>query len=61
VRRWPAPTLVNAYYTGDVYAALPGGCGYVPYGGGAYYNCGGTWFTAAYGANGVYYRVVPAP
>ena len=23
------------------------------------YGCGGTFFKAAYGANGVYYRVVP--
>ena len=25
------------------------------------YNCGGTWFLPAYGANGVYYSVVPPP
>jgi hypothetical protein len=27
----------------------------------ARYECNGQWFTAAYGANGVYYRAVPAP
>jgi hypothetical protein len=27
----------------------------------AYYLCGNTWFSAAYGANGVYYTVVPTP
>ena len=29
--------------------------------GGTYYLCGNTWFKPSYGANGVYYRVVPAP
>jgi len=24
-------------------------------------KCGNTWFSAAYGANGVYYTVVPTP
>jgi hypothetical protein len=50
-----------AYAPGDVYAALPAGCAYSSYYGTAYYNCGGTWFSPAYGANGVYYRVVPMP
>ena len=26
-----------------------------------YYQCGTTWFQPSYGANGVYYRVVPTP
>ncbi len=30
-------------------------------GGTTYYLAGNTWFQPAYGANGVYYRVVPAP
>jgi hypothetical protein len=51
----------SAYAPGDVYAALPYGCGYAPYAGMAYYNCGGTWFVPGYGANGLYYRVVPPP
>jgi hypothetical protein len=29
--------------------------------GATYYVCGNTWFSPAYGANGVYYRVVPTP
>jgi hypothetical protein len=53
---YPAP-----YVMGDVYAALPAGCAYTPYNGAAYYNCGGTWFSPYYGANGMYYRVVPVP
>jgi hypothetical protein len=40
---------------------LPAGCVYSSYSGRAYYGCGGTWFSPAYGANGVYYRVVPPP
>ena len=26
-----------------------------------YYLCGNPWFLPSYGANGVYYRAVPAP
>jgi len=29
--------------------------------GATYYLCGATWFSPAFGANGVYYRVVPPP
>jgi hypothetical protein len=29
--------------------------------GSTYYLYGNTWFKPSYGANGVYYRVVPAP
>ena len=41
------------------YASLPAGCIYriLPH----EYECAGTWFAPAYGANGVYYRVVPPP
>ena len=49
------------YAHGDVYSALPAGCLTRPYGGIGYYNCGGWWFSPAYGANGIYYRIVPAP
>ncbi|HEX2943264.1 MAG TPA: hypothetical protein VHO91_19585, partial [Rhodopila sp.] len=41
------------------YAALPAGCIYRPVF--ARYECSGTWLAPAYGANGVYYRVVAAP
>ena len=46
---------------GATYGYLPAGCAYSPFGGAAYYNCGGYWVRPAYGANGVYYTVVPAP
>jgi hypothetical protein len=46
---------------GAVYATLPAGCISPKVSGGTYYLCGNTWFQPAYGANGVYYRVVPAP
>ena len=50
----------HPYAYGDVYAALPAGCGYTAYAGQAYYNCGTVWFRPSCGANGVYYRVVPS-
>ncbi|MFM0055949.1 hypothetical protein [Paraburkholderia phytofirmans] len=46
---------------GAVYAVLPAGCVAPNVHGTTYYLCGNTWFAPAYGANGVYYRVVPAP
>ena len=49
------------YAAGSVYAALPAGCIYTPIGGVTYYQCNGTWFSPAYGANGTYYNVVAAP
>jgi len=44
---------------GAIYPALPPGCLFRPALG--VYECSGTWFKPAYGAGGVYYRVVPAP
>jgi hypothetical protein len=41
------------------YAALPAGCIYRPLP--RAYDCGGMWLSPAYGANGVYYQVVPRP
>ena len=41
------------------YPTLPAGCIYRPLL--AVYGRGGTFLKAAYGANGVYYRVVPGP
>jgi hypothetical protein len=49
------------YQMGVVYAALPAGCAMPTVRGMTYYLCGNTWFSPAYGANGVHYRVVPAP
>ena len=46
---------------GGVYATLPPNCQYQAVSGGNYYQCGGMWLTAAYGANGLYYKEVPAP
>ena len=49
------------YATGAIYPALPTGCASPTVQGITYYLCGNTWFLPSYGANGVYYRVVPAP
>jgi hypothetical protein len=43
------------------YAALPSGCTSPNVGGATYFLCSNTWFLPSYGANGVYYRVVPTP
>ena len=52
-----APT----YPINSIYATLPRGCGDVQAHGKTYYVCGSAWFQPSFGANGVYYRVVPAP
>ena len=49
------------YAMGVSYAALPAGCITPNVQGQTYYLCGNTWFQPSYGANGVFYRVVPAP
>jgi hypothetical protein len=49
----------GGYAMGAIYPTLPAGCMYRPVL--SVYECGGTWLQAAYGANGVYYRVVPGP
>ena len=49
------------YSIGQLVGALPAGCITPTVQGTTYYLCGNTWFSAAYGANGVYYRVVTAP
>ena len=46
---------------GAIYATLPTGCVVSTTYGTTYYHCGPTWFQPSYGANGVYYRVVPTP
>lgn len=51
----------SAYAMNSIYAALPAGCTYTPVAGATYYLCNGAWFSPSYRANGVYYRVVPAP
>ncbi len=51
----------TSYAMGAIYPAPPAGCATPNVGGTTYYLCGKTWFQPAYGANGVYYRVVPTP
>ena len=50
-----------SYSMGEIVATAPTGCATPAIGGMTYYLCGNTWLQPAYGANGVYYRVVPAP
>ncbi len=54
-------TTAATYSIGQLVGALPAGCITPNVQGTTYYLCGNTWFSAAYGANGVYYRVVPGP
>jgi hypothetical protein len=54
-------TTTTTYVVGNIYPTLPGGCSQPTVQGTTYYLCGNTWFKPSYGANGVYYQVVPAP
>jgi hypothetical protein len=56
-----APGSGRPYPIGAKYATLPAGCAYHPVGGMAYYTCNGSWLSPAYGANGIYYRVMAMP
>lgn len=56
-----AAAATTAYVMGARYATLPSGCVNPTVQGVTYYLCGNTWFQPSYGANGVYYIVVPAP
>ena len=51
----------GTYAMGVNYAAVPAGSMTINKNGATYYLSGNTWFQPAYGANGVYYRVVSAP
>jgi len=51
----------SAYVMGNNYAVLPSGCSSPEVGGATFFLCGNTWFQPSYGANGIYYKVVPAP
>jgi hypothetical protein len=51
----------SPYGMGANVASLPPGSMAVNKSGGTYYLNGNTWFKPSYGANGVYYTVVPAP
>ena len=62
VQAGAASAAIAANPPGTLYGTLPAGCTYKPIGSQAYYSCtDGLWFMPAYGANGVYYRVVTAP
>jgi hypothetical protein len=52
---------VLTYPVGTTLATLPPGCANPTVGGTSYYLCGSTWFKAAYGSSGFYYKAVPAP
>jgi hypothetical protein len=56
-----ASATYGSYIMNDVYSTLPAGCNLDPRNGVSYYACGPTWFKPGYGANGVFYRVVPYP
>jgi len=49
------------YVMGAIYPTIPSGCATPHVQGTTYYLCGDTWFQPSYGANGVYYKVVPTP
>jgi len=51
----PAPVM------GNNYASLPAGAMKINKNGQTYYLSGNTWFQPSYGANGVFYTVVPMP
>jgi hypothetical protein len=58
---YAAGSTATAYQMNAIYATLPAGATPATVGGTTYYVSGSTWFQPSYGANGVYYRVVPAP
>jgi hypothetical protein len=56
-----ATTAPATYVIGAIFPTLPTGAISINKGGTTYYLSGNTWFQPSYGANGVYYRVVPTP
>jgi hypothetical protein len=56
-----ATAASTAYALGAIYPTLPTGATLQTVAGVTYYQYNGVWFSPSYGANGVYYRVVPAP
>jgi hypothetical protein len=54
-------TVQTTYAMGAIYATVPPGSMSINKNGTTYYLSGNTWFQPSYGANGVYYRVVPTP
>jgi hypothetical protein len=51
----------GTWVMGMNYATLPAGSMSINKNGNTYYLNGNTWFQPSYGANGVFYTVVPAP
>jgi hypothetical protein len=49
------------YEMGAIYAVLPAGCISPVIEGASYFLCSNTWFSPAFGANGVFYRVISPP
>jgi hypothetical protein len=49
------------YTIGEIVPHIPTGCATPVVNGITYYLCGNMWFSASYGANGVYYRVSTTP
>jgi hypothetical protein len=58
---YAAGATTTAYAMGAIEATLPAGCVASSVSGTTYDQCSTTWFQPSYGANGVYYRVVPTP
>jgi hypothetical protein len=56
-----ASAPAGTYAMGVNYAAVPAGAMAINKNGTTYYLSGNTWFQPHYGANGVYYAVVPTP
>ena len=54
-------TAQTTYVMGAIYPTVPPGSTSINKNGATYYLNGNTWFQPSYGANGVYYRVVPTP
>jgi hypothetical protein len=54
-------TTTTSYPMGTIVGTLPPGATMASVNGKTYYTSGNTWFSPAYGANGVYYTVVPNP
>lgn len=59
---YDAGVAASSAPVGAIYTTLPPtGCAASTVDNTQLFNCGGVWFQPSYGANGVFYRVVPAP
>jgi len=57
----PPPVVVAPAAVGTSVTVLPAGAHSLTVNGKHYYQAGNTWYHPAFGNNGVYYTVVPAP